>query len=503
MVAKSPWPAPEIPETDLTAFVLRHSSRLAGKPALIDGVSGRTVTYGALADAIERAAGGLARRGFGRGDVLALHLPNLPEFPIALHAGLRAGGVVTCASPLFTVRELADQLRRARARIVVTVGPLAETSRAAAAEAEGVEVLDLGELLAGGGEAPAERPDPREIAVMLPSSGTTGLPKLVELTHRALVANLVQSAIPWPAPEGGRLLGLAPFFHSMGLSCVLHNALAGGAAVVTLARFDLEAMFRAMAEHRVNHALVAPPLMAALAHHPLAGSYDLSALQMVGVGGAPVTAAAEEAVVDRFGVFVGQGYGMTEAGPLISVAPLAEPHRLRHGTAGVLLPGTEAQVVDGELWVRGPQLFSGYRDDAAATVATLDADGWLHTGDIGHIDEGARVVLTGRLKELIKVRGFQVAPAELEAVLISHPAIADAGVAGVPDERDGERPKAWIVASGSVDEDELRAYVDERVSPYKRLVAIEVVDELPRSMTGKLLRRVLLERERTEVAVSP
>ena len=498
MAVQSPWPTPEIPETDLTSFVLRHAERLAGKPALIDGPSGRALTYGALAAGVERAAGGLAGRGFGRGDVLALHLPNLPEYPIALHAALRAGGVVTCASPLSTVPELAGHLRRARARIVVTVGPLAETARAAAAEAGG-EVLELGELLAGDGTPPAERPDSGDVAVLLASSGTTGLPKLAELTHRALVANLVQSEIPFPAGEDDRLLGLAPFFHIMGLACVLHRGLASGAAVVTLPRFELEAMFRAMAEHRVTQAIVAPPLLPAFIHSDV----DLPALRLLGTGGAPSTAALEEAAVDRLGVVVGQGYGMTEAGPLIAVTPFAEPERLRHGTTGVIIPGTEVEVVDDEIWVRGPQLFSGYRDDPDATAATLDADGWLHTGDLGHVDEGARITITGRRKELIKVRGYQVAPAELEAVLTSHPAVADAAVAGVPDEAAGERPKAWIVASGAVDEAELQAYVEERVSPYKRLVAIEVIDELPRSMTGKLLRRVLLERERTEVAVSP
>ena len=149
------------------------------------------------------------------------------------------------------------------------------------------------------------------------------------------------------------------------------------------------------------------------------------------------------------------------------------------------------------MWVRGPQLFSGYRDDPAATAATLDSDGWLHTGDLGYVDEAARITLTGRLKELIKVRGYQVAPAELEAVLTSHPAIADACVVGVPDEAAGERPKAWVVTCAPVDEAELHAYVEERVAPYKKLVAIEPTDELPRTMTGKLLRRVLLERERT------
>ena len=234
-VIRSPGPAPPVPETDLTTFVLRHAARLADEPAVIDGAGGRALSYGALVlgrrTCVFRAR---PRRGFGRGDVLALHLPNLPEFALALHAGLRAGGIVTLASPLFTVRELADQLRRARARVLVTAGPLAETATAAAAQAGVEEVLVLGEapgltpfaaLMTGDGTAPAERADPGDIALMLPSSGTTGLPKLVELTHRSLVANGAQTAIPFPIAEGERVLGLAPFFHSMGLGCVLHHAL--------------------------------------------------------------------------------------------------------------------------------------------------------------------------------------------------------------------------------------------------------------------------------------
>jgi acyl-CoA synthetase (AMP-forming)/AMP-acid ligase II len=501
MVVQSPWPAPEIPETDLTSFVLRHAERLADQPALIDGVTGRALTYGALAAGVERVAAGLAARGFGRGDVLALHLPNLPEYPMALHGALRAGGTVTSASPLYTAHELADQLRRARPRFVVSAGPLAETARAAAGD---VEVLELGELLAGGpGEAPADRPDPGAVALLLPSSGTTGLPKLVEMTHRALVANLCQMLIPFPARDGGRLLGLAPFFHTMGLQCVLHRGLSGGAAIVSLPRFDLEQTLQAMQDHRVDQALVAPPLVAAFACHPVVERFDLSTLDLLGSGGAPLDPDLERAAAARLGCTVASGLGITEAGPLVSCPAFTERDRVRVGTCGQLIPGTEAQVVDGELWIRGPGLFSGYLGNPGATAATIDADGWLHTGDLGTVDEDGYVTLTGRLKELIKVSGFQVAPAELEAVLVSHPAVADACVAGVPDERTGERPKAWVVVSGPFDASALYEYVEERVAPYKKLVAIEPIDELPRTMTGKLLRRVLIERERTEVAVSP
>jgi acyl-CoA synthetase (AMP-forming)/AMP-acid ligase II len=512
-VVRSPWPDPDVPDLDLVSFVLRHAARLAGGPAVIDGASGRTVTYGELAGATERVAAGLAARGFGRGAVLALHLPNLPEFPMLLYGGLRAGGAVSPASPLLTAAELARELRSTGAGILVTVGPLAAVAREAAAQAGVDDVIVLGEpsfgeLMAAGGAPPASRPDPDEIAIMLSSSGTTGLPKAVQLTHRALVANLVQMAVPFPIEEAERVLGLAPFFHIMGLSCVLNHALANGGTVVALARFDLEVLLRAMEAHGVQQALAAPPLLAALAHHPLVSSFDLSALRTVGSGGAPAGAALEQAVAERLDCLVGQGYGMTEASPLVAVCPLADPSLMRSGSVGLLVGGTEARVVeprsgatlpagdDGELWVRGPQLMAGYRDDPDATAATIDADGWLHTGDLGHIDEDGSIFLVDRLKELIKVRGFQVAPAELEAVLVTHPAVADAAVIGVPDEHDGERPKAFVVSRGPLDHEELSAYVAERVAPYKRLGAIEEIDELPRLLTGKLLRRVLIERER-------
>jgi acyl-CoA synthetase (AMP-forming)/AMP-acid ligase II len=438
----SPWPMPSVPDVDLASFALRHAVRLADRPALIDD---RVVTYGELAERVERAAPSLRGRA-----VVPVRLPNGTDFVVQLLAGLRAGAAVTTVSPLYTEREVANHMR-----IVQTLA------------------------------------DPGDIALLLSSSGTTGLPKVVQLSHRAVVANLCQTAALYPYAEGERVLGLAPFFHSMGLIVVLLHALASGATVVVLPRFDPEAMLAAIETHRVSQVLAAPPVLQFLAHHPLVDRFDVSWLAIVGCGGAPPGAELTRAAAERLGCVVAEGYGITEFGPMVAVSPL-HAGLVRHGSVGQLMPGTEGRIVDGEVWVRGPQLMSGYLDNPEATAATIDADGWLHTGDTGRFDDDGYLYLGDRIKELIKVKGFQVAPAELEAVLRSHPAVADAAVVRVPDAETGERPKAFVVASGELDVDELRSFVAQQVAEYKRIEEIEEIDALPRSPTGKLLRRMLV-----------
>jgi acyl-CoA synthetase (AMP-forming)/AMP-acid ligase II len=425
-----------VPGVDLASFALRHAVRLADRPALI---ADRIITYGELA---ERAARVTVDR-----PVVAIRRPNGPELVVELIGALRAGAAVTLISPLYTEREAVPQLAIDRA--------------------------DDG------------------VALLLSSSGTTGLPKVVQLSHRAMVTNLCQFATAFPYREGERVLGLAPFFHVMGLSCVLLHALASGATVVTMPRFDLEAMLRAIEEHRISQVLVPPPVLAALASHPLVDGFDLSSLEVVGCGGAPATAELERTAAERLGCLVAQGYGMTEAGPMIACSG-TRPPVVRHGSVGRIMPGTEVRLVDGEVWVRGPQLMSGYLGDPEATAATIDANGWLRTGDLGRFDDDGFLFLRDRVKDLIKVKGFQVAPAELEALLREHPAVADAAVVGVPDDEAGERPVAFVVTRGEVDREALVALVAGQVAPYKRLREIVEVDALPRSPTGKLLRRELV-----------
>ncbi|MET7966332.1 AMP-binding protein [Micromonospora sp. NPDC005305] len=508
---------PDVPVggTSVQSLVLRHAARLGDKPALVDGATGRAISYRQLAAGVERIAAGLVARGFAAGDVVALYSPNLPEYALAAYGTMAAGGIVTGANPTLTVEELAGQLADAAARLLVTVPPFLDRAMAAAELAGVEEVLVFGEAagatpfrqLIAHHHPPVEvaiHPD-SELAALPYSSGTTGLPKGVELTHSSLVTNVRQSQAVMGFREDDVVLAAAPFFHVMGFNVLLPCSLAAGATVVTLARFDLEAFLQAIEEHRATVTIVSPPMAMALADHPLVDDHDLSSLRSLGVGAAPLAAEVEQRCAERLGCVVSQGLGMTEAAAMVTVGPLDEPRR---GSVGRLVPNTEARVVDpdggadvgagraGELWIRGPQLMRGYRDRPEATAATIDADGWLHTGDLCYFDEDGYLYVIDRLKELIKYQGYQVAPAELEHLLLTHPAVADVAVVPRPDPDAGEVPVAHVVLRGPATAEELLAYVAERVAPYKRLRAVRFTPSVPRAPSGKLSRRVLVEAER-------
>jgi acyl-CoA synthetase (AMP-forming)/AMP-acid ligase II len=509
----------EVGGSSLPEFVLEHAGRLADKPALVDAASGRSISYGRLAGGVERVAAALAARGFGKGDVLALYSPNLPEYALAAYGAMAAGGAVTGANPLLTAEELAGQLADAGASILVTVPPFLDRARAAAEKAGVDEVLVFGaaegatpfSILVAHDHGPATVAiDPEETLASLPySSGTTGLPKGVELTHGVLVTNARQSQATMGVREDDVVLAVAPLFHALGFNTVLACGLRAGATVVTMPRFDLEDFLRVAQEHRVSFTIVVPPIVLALANHPLVDRYDLSSLRVVGCGAAPLGADLEQRAADRLGCAVIQGFGMTEMTATITISP---PDAPRRGASGRLLANTEARIVDpatgaslgpgrtGELWVRGPQVMRGYRDRPDATAATVDPDGWLRTGDLCYFDEDGYLYVVDRLKELIKYKGYQVAPAELEHLLLAHPAVADAAVVPRPDEQAGEIPVAHVVPLAEVTAEELLAWVAERVAPYKRVRAVRFTDEIPKSPSGKLLRRLLVEAERSRPA---
>jgi acyl-CoA synthetase (AMP-forming)/AMP-acid ligase II len=518
-IVLSPHPDVTVPDLPLHEFVLEDAMGRADQAALIDGPSGRTLTYGQLAGGVRRVAAGLAARGFAKGDVFAIFSPNLPEYALAFYGVSAAGGVNTTVSPLYTADELANQLADAGARFLLTVPPFLDKALDAAGRSGVEEVFVLGEaegatpfasLLTAGDTPPEVEFDPANDLVALPySSGTTGLPKGVMLTHRNLVANLCQGTTALLADEGERLIAVLPFFHIYGLVVLMAAAVSRGSTLVTMPRFDLEQFLGLLQDQRITQAYVAPPIVLALAKHPLVDKYDLSSLQSVFSGAAPLSASLEQACTERLGCQVMQGWGLTETSPVVTTN-FNTPQGARPGSVGVPLPNTEMRVVDpatgadvsrgevGELLVRGPQVMKGYLNAPEETAAMLDPDGWLHTGDLGRIDEHGYVYIVDRVKELIKYKGLQVAPAELEAVLLSHPEVADAAVVRFPDEEVGEVPKAFVVARGQVDPEELMAFVAERVAPHKKVRRVEFVDEIPKAASGKILRRVLIDRDREQ-----
>jgi acyl-CoA synthetase (AMP-forming)/AMP-acid ligase II len=502
-----------IPDLPLAAYVFEHADQHASRPALIDGASGRVMTYRELVEAVDRGAAGIAARGFEPGDVFAVAMPNLPEFAVAFHAVTRAGGAVLPLNPLLTADEMAYQLRDAGARYLLAAPPALEAAFAAASQSGVEELFVVGEWPTGTPfgallDSDAASLDvairPAEHIAALPySSGTTGLPKGVMLTHRNLVANLAQLEAVEPVGPDDVLIGLLPFFHIYGLTFVLNLALRAGAAVVAMPRFEVSAFLGLIENYRVTRAPLVPPVVMALAQHPAVDEVDLSSLRTIVSGAAPLGAEIAAACADRLGCIVKQGYGLTEASPVTHINP---EDAVRRGTVGLPLPETGCRIVDpesgaecppgepGEVWVRGPQVMTGYLRRPDATADTIREGGWLRTGDVGTVDDEGYLRIVDRLKEMIKVKGFQVAPAELEAVLVSHPAVQDAAVVPVADAELGEAPKAFVVRKDSVGPDELIAFVAERVAPYKKVRYVTFVDAIPRSASGKILRRELKGR---------
>lgn len=530
MIFRGPFPEVAIPEVSITPFVFQNAKERGDKPALIDGPTGRAITYSDLTESIARVAASLGRRGFKKGEVFGILSPNVPEYAIVFHAVACLGGINSPVNPLYTEHEIAHQLKDAGARFLVTVpqclGKAVNAARAANIEelfvfenaagasgnADGFEETNsatpFSSLLESDGDFPDVPINPREDLVALPySSGTTGLPKGVMLTHYNLVANMCQMDGLQFFTENDTLICVLPLFHIYGLVVVLNMGLYQGATIVTVPRFELESFLQTIQDYGVTLTHLVPPIILALSKHPVVDNYDLSKLKTIFSGAAPLDEHLTRACMQRLDCEVRQGYGMTETSPVTHSSP-ADPAQVKFGSVGVPAPNTECKIVDletgqslgpkkeGEVWVRGPQIMKGYLNRPEATAATIDAEGWLHTGDIGYADDAGHFYIVDRAKELIKYKGFQVPPAELEALLLTHSCVADAAVVPSQDDEAGEVPKAFVVLKGEVSAEELMNFVAERVAPHKKIRKLDFIDKIPKSPSGKILRRLLVQQER-------
>ncbi|KAG0167571.1 hypothetical protein DFQ28_004589 [Apophysomyces sp. BC1034] len=534
MVIQSQYPSVDLPKTGLIQYLFSNSHNIPEhKEILIDVTTGQSLTYAQLKDNIFRFAAGLQDIvHFQKGDVLALFSPNQYDYPIPMLGAIAAGGATSPANPAYTAHELAYQLSETKAKVLVAHQTNIETALEAA---KSVGLPPSHVFVFGGSVVKGIRPYsellvqrlavPVEynyeeakdtVAILCFSSGTTGRSKGVMTTHANLTANTMQyNAIEGPFMDAAsdRTLGVLPFFHIFGLTVVLQFSIYWGTPVYVIPRFELPLLLETIQKQKITKACLVPPIILLLAKHPLIEKYDLSSLKVVTSGAAPLSAdLANEVGVRLPHTVFRQGYGLTETSPVTLMEP---SDRTIPGSTGLLVPNALAKLVDengkevsgqeqGELWVKGPHVMKGYINNLEATAGCIDEDGYFHTGDVARMDENGYFFIVDRIKELIKYKGFQVPPAELEALLLTSPMVADCAVIGVYDKSQAtEIPRGYIVLKQGLERTEqakaaLQKFVEERVVHYKRLRSIVFIDEIPKSPSGKILRRVLRDASNNE-----
>ncbi|HEX6738927.1 MAG TPA: AMP-binding protein [Vicinamibacteria bacterium] len=543
---KRHWPpgvdedAIRLPQDPLSVILKRHAAADPRQTALV--FYGRELSFGELDESTDRFAGWLRARGLQRGDRVALLLENCPQFAIAYYGALKAGAVNVCLNPMHKAAELRHELQDSGARALVAaeagwgvVEPIrAETALEAVAvtayrdylpasptlpvpasfaeTAQGHPGADDFRRVLESAEA-LRAPEPRapgETALLQYTSGTTGTPKAAELTHGNLTANCELQRAYLGVHEGDVHLGVLPWFHITGMECQMNMMAYLGRPVVVLGRFDPEALLAAIQRYRCTMTTLITTINVALVNNPRTREFDLSSLRACFSGGAPVPAEVARRWEEATGYKLIEGYGLSETTAPSHINP---PHRPRYGTVGLPLPLTDCKIVSladgvtemplgeaGEVLTRGPQVMKGYWRQPAATAEALDGRGYLRTGDIGRVDDEGYFRIEERKKDLIKASGFSVFPAEVEALMYRHPAVAEAAVVGRPDPYRGEDIVAFVVprpaARGEVSEQQIVEWCREEMAVYKAPRRVCFVESLPRTASGKVLKRVLREQAR-------
>lgn len=500
--------------------ILQSCQRYAGKTALLDTSCDRRLTYSQYGELVETLARGYVSAGLAPGEVVAIFLPNSWEFAIAYHAATLAGGIPTLLNPAYREREIRYQLENSGATFLITDAPLLDNVNLAGLPSlrqvfttrhERAGCQTFATLLR---PSAAKLPQPtagsaQSIAALPYSSGTTGLPKGVMLSHHNLVANVYQILGPHAAPfvPDDVLLCFLPLYHIYGLTVALTLPIALGATTVLMPRFDVPKLCSLLVQEGVTMMPMVPPAINALCQVAAAGAFPTNhKVRWIKSGAAPLAPELARRLSDLTGITVNQGYGMTEASPVTHVGYNAPPEMNRPASIGQPLAFTECRVLDlddkevpigeqGELVMRGPQFMLGYWKEPQATAAVL-RDGWYYSGDIVRADADGFYYVLDRRKEMIKYKGFPVAPAEVESVLLEHPAVRDCGVVAKPCLEAGEIPCAFVVvrdgftACEALDK-ELRGFVADRLAHHKQPREVHFVDAVPRTPSGKVLRREL------------
>uniref|UniRef100_UPI001CB94DDB probable CoA ligase CCL5 n=1 Tax=Erigeron canadensis TaxID=72917 RepID=UPI001CB94DDB len=509
-------------------FVLSQFPKLdraESKVALIDSATNRRITYAQLERSIHSLAAGLYHSlGVRKGDVVFLLTPNSTLYPTICLAILLVGGVVTTANPVNTESEIVKQVLNSGAKLAIsdpaeihklqsTKTPAIIINRPSSGNQLSVEeLIECSESM----ELPETRTNQSETAAILYSSGTTGTSKGVILTHKNLISmmKILTWAVDITSAEDDIFLCFIPMFHIYGLAFFGLGLLCAGTTTVLMKRFDLQGMLEAIKTHKVNNIPAVPPVILALVKYN-GGGCDLSSLRSVGSGSAPLSQHLANGFRAKFPwVELKPGYGLTESCGSVAFFVTAEEAKARSAASGTLLPSYSAKVVDfetgvamgpygeGELWLKGPAVMKGYLGNEDATSATIVMDGWLRTGDLCYFDEDGYLFVVERIKELIKYNGYQVAPAELEAILLNHPHILDAAVIPLEDEEaGGEVPMAYIVreTSSELSEDQVIEFVAAQVAPYKKIKRVAFINEIPKSVAGKILRKDLVAQTKKNI----
>lgn len=521
-ILRSSLPDFSIPELSLIDYLFHGIDKFYDNTALACGMSGRSYTYGDVEKFIQKIGSALNKRGFRKGDVFAVISPNIPEYSVIFLGIAAIGGIITTANPLYTAEEIARQLNNCNAKYVMTIPLFGEMVSQAVAKCPSVQEAFIAGEAEGftplmqlafdeGDTYPTVSIHPDDVLCMPYSSGTTGLPKGVMLTHKNLIANVEQITHPGMGVEFNStqtVMNVLPMFHIYGMMVGMMIGLRYKMRTVTLPKFDPAMFIEALREYKPTYVPLVPPIISFLAKSPLMKSTDFDTVDIVYCGAASVGTSTCEAFLEKIHphrVEFLEGYGMTETSP---VTILNSRYSSKIGSCGVLVANTEAKIVDvesgdllgpmqpGELLVRGPQVMKGYYDNEEATRNIIDSDGWVHTGDVAVYDDDERFSIIDRLKELIKVKGLQVSPSELENVLLKHSGIQDAAVIGIPDERCGELPRAYVVrADLNLTEEQVQTYVEAQVAPHKALKGgVEFLDAIPKTTTGKILHRSLRQQ---------